>query len=171
MWYKTYWNSGSSGIPIPCAGVTLGWLGSENVWSQPKPLTRLLSVHILMSFILLAPCLRGCCNRLPKKTDSKLLQCHITGSGWMFVSAGKRIQMITIAWVQFPVHKACVCAGHCDLLPARTCNHVTLHHKQREQRAKSVLKKQRVRNGVARSTVFWMRLQYQFWPQTSVLFF
>lgn len=72
----------------------------------------------------------------------------------MFVSAGKRIQMITIAWVQFPAHKTCVCAGHRNLLPARTCNHVTLHHKQREQKAKSGWKKQHVRNGIARSTVF-----------------
>lgn len=87
----------------------------------------------------------------------------------MFVSACKRIQMITIAWVQFPVHKANVCAGPRDLLPARTCNHMTLHHKQREQKAKRVLKKQHVRKGIAHSTVLCMWLQYRFWPQTSAL--
>lgn len=146
---------GSFGIPILCVGVTLGCIGSENVWSQPKPLIQLTSVHVLMSSILLAPCLRGCCNRWPKKTDSKLLWCHITGSGWMFVSAGKRIQMITIAWVQFPVRKACVCPGHRNLLPARPAT--TEHYpQQREQKAKSVLKKQHVRNGIAHSTVFRM---------------
>lgn len=51
----------------------------------------------------------------------------------------QRIQMITIARVQFPAHKACGCAGHHNLLPGRTHNHVTLHHRQKEQKAKIVL--------------------------------
>lgn len=108
------------------------WLVGIKKMSDPnqKPLTWLTSVHILMSSILLA-CVSGAAvtDGLSKQTVSRYDK-DIAGSGWMFVSASKRIRMITTAWVQFPVHKACVCAEHRNLLPARTCNHVTLHHKQ-----------------------------------------
>lgn len=53
--------------------------------------------------------------------------------------------MITIAYVQFPVDKACVCAGYREFLLAKTCNHATLLYKQRREKVNSVFKKQHVK--------------------------